>query len=100
MKSILSFSVMLSVSFSASAAPLEQAILIKPHDGLKLIEGTMTSKLSNAGLYLCDHAGFTGHCIHYATPLGQCVTIIDQFPRGKGVKSAVADQGNWCTLYS
>ncbi|KKZ62962.1 hypothetical protein EMCG_02672 [[Emmonsia] crescens] len=101
MKSVFIFSVLLSLALSVSSAPHEQSILIKPNnDGSKLIEETMISKLSKAGLYLCDRADFAGRCIHYATPFGQCITIIDQFPRGKGVKSAGSDHGSWCTLYS
>ncbi|KLJ11563.1 hypothetical protein EMPG_09665 [Blastomyces silverae] len=130
MKSIISLPILLSLALSISAAPLEQSILINPgNDGLRLrpMEEAMISTLSNAGIYLCDRAGFAGHCVHYATPFGQCskllhsglskyqqsmslkslilnpqhtVTIIDQFPRGKGVKSARSDRGSWCTLYS
>ncbi|KAL4940398.1 hypothetical protein BDV06DRAFT_196716 [Aspergillus oleicola] len=56
---------------------------------------------ANSGIYLCEHIRFSGHCIHYTNPFGQCTTIVDQFPPGDhSVSSAGADLGNWCTLYS
>ncbi|PGH08010.1 hypothetical protein GX51_01450 [Blastomyces parvus] len=101
MKSIISLPILVTLAVSISAAPLEQSILINPgNGGLRPMEEAMISTLPNAGIYLCDRAGFAGHCVHYATPFGQCITIIDQFPRGKGVKSASSDRGSWCTLYS
>ncbi|KAG5299273.1 hypothetical protein I7I50_07400 [Histoplasma capsulatum G186AR] len=101
MKSKISLAFLLSLTLSVSAAPLEQSIQVKFNNGVKTTEeGVISYHPSNAGLYLCDRAGFVGHCVHYATPFGQCVTIFDQFPHGKGVKSASSDQGSRCTLYS
>ncbi|QSS60318.1 hypothetical protein I7I51_05116 [Histoplasma capsulatum] len=101
MKSKISLAFLLSLTLSVSAAPLEQSIQVKFNNGVKTTEEAVISyHLSNAGLYLCDRSGFVGHCVHYATPFGQCVTIVDQFPHGKGVKSASSDQGSRCTLYS
>ncbi|EDN04011.1 predicted protein [Histoplasma mississippiense (nom. inval.)] len=98
MKSKISLAFLLSLTLSVSAAPLEQSIQVKFNNGVKTTEEAVISyHLSNAGLYLCDRSGFVGHCVHYATPFGQCV---DQFPHGKGVKSASSDQGSRCTLYS
>lgn len=73
MKSKISLAFLLSLTLSVSAAPLEQSIQVKFNNGVKTTEEAVISyHLSNAGLYLCDRSGFVGHCVHYATPFGQC----------------------------
>ncbi|KAK4458102.1 hypothetical protein QBC42DRAFT_277443 [Cladorrhinum samala] len=58
-------------------------------------------KRASPGLYLCENARFQGYCYHFTTPWGVCTTITSWFPSGdRGVSSAGADWGNWCTLYS
>ncbi|KAH8663649.1 hypothetical protein BGZ60DRAFT_529903 [Tricladium varicosporioides] len=52
---------------------------------------------SNSGLYLCTGPGFSGHCIHFTRPFGQCANLDTDFA-GK-VNSVGPDQGNWCTMY-
>ncbi|KAH7063066.1 hypothetical protein B0J12DRAFT_157464 [Macrophomina phaseolina] len=86
----VSAAAILSLALSTTlvaAAPFTEEVVIK--------------KTMNAGLYLCENAGFKGYCVHFTTPFGQCNTITDRFPPGdRGVSAAGADTGNWCTLYS
>jgi len=69
---ILSFSVLLSLALSVSAAPCEQNVFAKPNNKVKFTEEIVIPEFVNAGLYLCDSAGFVGHCVHYTTPFGHC----------------------------
>lgn len=80
MGSILSFSVLLSLALSVSAAPCEQNIFANPNIKVKFTEEIVMPE-ANAGLYLCDSAGFVGHCVHYTTEFGHCSELIQPWPQ-------------------
>lgn len=57
----VSAAAILSLALSTTlvaAAPFTEEVVIK--------------KTMNAGLYLCENAGFKGYCVHFTTPFGQC----------------------------
>lgn len=72
MRYILRVSLLLSLALSISAAPCEQNVFANQNNEVTVTETIVTPESSNGGLYLCDSAGFVGHCVHYTTPFGRC----------------------------
>jgi hypothetical protein len=78
---ILSFAILLSLALSVSAAPCEQNVFANHNYEVKFTEEIVMPEFANGGLYLCDSAGFVGHCLHYTTPFGHCSELIQSWPQ-------------------
>lgn len=78
MRFILDSSLLISLALSISAMPYEQEVVSSLDSEIKLTDEIVIPRFSKAGLYLCDSAGFVGHCVHYTTPFDQCGEFIDR----------------------